>query len=73
MTERTMSSTDMARTSNEWMRRYIEEPDKFEREFQSVGEFLAETSAGKEPTYGERCSAYQFHLLDEMNAADAAG
>lgn len=69
MTEyRTMSAADMTRTSNEWMRRYIEEPDKFQREFKSIQEFLTDTAEGKEPTYGEKCTAYQFKLLDEMNA-----
>jgi hypothetical protein len=61
-----MSADDMARTSNEWMRRYIEEPEQFAAEFQSVTEFLTDVTLGREPTYGERCAAYQFKLLDEM-------
>jgi hypothetical protein len=68
-TDRTINEADMVRTNNEWMRRYIEEPEKFAREFQSVTEFLADQAVGKEPSYGERCAAYQFQLLDEMNAA----
>lgn len=67
--ERTMSFSDMARTNNEWMRRYIEEPEKFQAEFRTVTKFLADTTEGREPDYGESCAAYQFKLLDEMNAA----
>lgn len=64
--ERTMNSADIARVSNEWMRRYIEEPEKFEREFQTVTRFLSDTVIGKVPDYGDECRAYMFHLLDEM-------
>lgn len=64
-----MSASDMARTSNEWMRRYIEEPEKFAAEFQTVTAFLAAETEGREPDYGECCAAYQFKLLDEMSAA----
>lgn len=67
MTEKTMSAADMSLTSNEWMRRYIEEPEKFEAQFRTVSGFLAEQSEGKELTYGERCTAFQFFLLDELS------
>jgi hypothetical protein len=70
MTEsRTISAPDMVRTSNEWMRRFIEDPEKFAREFESVQDFLADEAAGVEPSYGQICTEYQFRLLDEMNAA----
>lgn len=67
---RIMTAADMARTLNEWMRRFIEEPEKFQAEFRSVTEFLAEVTLGREPSYGEHCAAYQFRLLDEMIADD---
>jgi hypothetical protein len=67
-----MSARDMARTSNEWMRRFIEEPEKFLSEFQSVSRFVADGLEGREPDYGERCTAYQFKLLDEMNGSAGA-
>lgn len=70
---RVLSFEDSVKTLNEWMRRYIEEPDKFAREFQSVQDFLADEAAGREPSYGEKCTAYQFQLLEELNAAPAAG
>jgi hypothetical protein len=69
-TERTMSAADMSRTSNEWMRRYIEEPEAFQREFQSITQFLKDEADGREPDYGERCTAYQFKLLEDLNASN---
>lgn len=65
----TMTPTESVKTFNEWMRRYIDEPERFSREFQTVQDFLTDEAAGKEPSYGEACAAYQFKLLDEMNAA----
>lgn len=53
-----------AQAFNEWMRRYTEEPERFEAEFRSVGRFLEEERAGKEPSYGDTCAAY----LDELMA-----
>ena len=64
-----MDNLQMVKAFNEWMRRYIEEPDRFEREFQSVNEFLADESDGKEPSYGEACSAYMLKLNEELCAA----
>ncbi|WP_375414651.1 hypothetical protein [uncultured Bradyrhizobium sp.] len=69
---RQMSAPDMTRTFNEWMRRYIEEPEKYTREFQRVRDFLADEAAGREPSYGESCTAYQFEIFDEMNATPIA-
>lgn len=53
-----MASRTFAEAFNEWMRRYTEDPESFNREFQDVGLFLAEQAAGKKPTYGEECAAY---------------
>ena len=39
--ERTMTADESAKTFNEWMRRFTEEPEKFRREFEEVTEFLA--------------------------------
>ena len=70
---RTITYDEQIKISNEWMRRYIETPEEFAREFESVTSFLTDTAEGREPSYGERCAAYCFKLLDEMNAAPAAG
>lgn len=52
--------------SNEWMRRYIEEPERYEREWETVTRFLKEEKKGKEPSYGENCNAYLKELRDEL-------
>jgi hypothetical protein len=70
---RTMTYDETVKHSNEWMRRYIEEPEKFSREFQSVQDFLTDEAAGREPSYGEACAAYIFKLQEEMNAAPVGG
>lgn len=52
-----------AKAFNEWMRRFTEEPAKFEHEFETVGAFLKEQADGREPTYGEKCAAYLGDLM----------
>lgn len=54
-----------AKAFNEWMRRFVEEPERFEREFQTVARFKAEEAMDKEPTYGECCAAYLAQLEKE--------
>lgn len=58
---------------NEWMRRYIEEPHRFEVEFKSVNEYLKEIADGVEPSYGESCAFYILKLRDEMTANPVTG
>ena len=53
---------------DEWMRRYIGDPASFEREFETVGQFLSETNVGMTPTYGEHCAAYLAKLRDELSS-----
>lgn len=68
---RVIVEADMARAFNEWMRRYTDEPERFEREFETVGDFLA-TPDGETPTYGATCAAYLLQIRDELRAsADA--
>ncbi len=44
---------------NEWMRRYIDEPERFESEIATVRQFLKETKrAEQQLSYGEEQSAY---------------
>lgn len=43
---------------NEWMRLYIEEPERFKREWKTVTEFLTEEKAGTSPSYGQRCDVW---------------
>lgn len=57
---------DIAKAFNEWMRRYIEEPERFEAEFRSVQAFQAAELREQEPDYGTACTAY---LIELMSAA----
>lgn len=52
----------MTKAFNEWMRRFTEEPDQYEREYTTIKKFLEESNEGKEPTYGQICSAYMREL-----------
>lgn len=61
-----MSEQIVANAFNEWMRRYTEEPEQFEREWQSVAEFLQQQADGVEPDYGVTCAAYMQKLIDEV-------
>ena len=58
-----------ARAFNEWMRRFIEAPEQFEREWQSVEEFLTDVADGREPSYGESCDAYLAKIETELQSA----
>lgn len=57
---------------NEWMRRYIEEPERFRREIQTVSQFLADKLNGVAPSYGAACAHYLEELLGELNAQEGA-
>ena len=50
---------------NEWMRRYIEEPEKFSREWQEVHDFLEVQKTGGTPSYGNTCEAFLTRLVNE--------
>lgn len=63
----------MATAFNEWMRRYIEEPERFRCEWQTVGEYIQQASEGKTPSYGERCTAYLYGIIEELRAATTEG
>ena len=59
----------MAQAFNEWMRRYTDEPERFEAEFKTCGEFLAQTAKGEVPSYGDSCAAYLAAIMAETVAA----
>ncbi len=64
-----MATRSMAEAFNEWMRRYTDEPARFEAEFRTVGAFLQQMADGTEPTYGDECAAY----LAEIMAGEERG
>ena len=61
-----MDKANLAKAFNEWMRRFEQEPERFESEYAGVKKFLEEKAAGQEPSYGERCVAYLDRLLAEV-------
>jgi len=58
----------LARAFNEWMRRYTEEPERFEAEFATVKRFLAEQSGDAEPSYGLSAAEYLVDICAELSA-----
>lgn len=55
----------MEEAFNEWMRRYIEEPERFEVEWKTITQFVAEDLDGGQPEYGSECAAYLRQLMSE--------
>lgn len=68
-----MTKEQIAAAFNEWMRRFTEEPEKYEAEFRTVGKFLADQAQGQEPSYGQECAAYLESLIDEIQAKEKHG
>lgn len=64
--------TEMAKAFNEWMRRYIEEPERFEHEMKSVRAFEKAEAAGQEPDYGTNCTGYLRAILNEQRGTEGA-
>jgi hypothetical protein len=57
-------SADVARAFDEWMRRYIEEPERFAREFEAVQYFTQQGGRhGRSTSYGRECAAYLQQLI----------
>lgn len=54
----------MIEAFNEWQDRYINDPEKFEREFQTVNQYLKDKDSGQEPSYGVSCSEYLSLLMN---------
>jgi len=64
--EKVLTKSEIAVVLNEWMRRYIEEPDKFSREFEAINLFLSEDGRGVKPSYGDTCAEYMIKLNYEI-------
>lgn len=72
MGEAQIRESELAEVMNEWMRRYIDEPERFEREFRTVGAFLSDLEACEVPSYGRQSAAYVMQIRAEL-AAKAGG
>lgn len=64
-----MTKEEVIWTTNEWWRRYRDEPERFGREFQAIAEVNAAESEGREPNLGLDAWNYQLFLLNERDAA----
>ncbi len=61
-----MTELEMEMAFNEWLRRYTEEPEKFQHEWETIRTYLAEVGAGETPSYGTRCAAYLMKIGEEL-------
>lgn len=61
-----MNESALAAVMNEWQRRYIEEPERFEAEWRVIQRTLVERAEGKEPSYGANCAAYMGSLAADL-------
>ncbi len=61
--------TNTARAFNEWMRRFIDEPERFKTEYQTIADFMEAKLNDREPDYGDRATAYLQKILDEIEKA----
>lgn len=64
--EKLFNKEDLVKVFNEWMRRYIESPEEFSREFESINLFLSEEGRDEKPSYGETCFQYILKLNEEL-------
>lgn len=64
-----ISKSDYVWALNEWWRRFRDEPDRFQREFQTIMELEAAESENREPTMGDEGWRYVHQLLAERDAA----
>jgi hypothetical protein len=56
----------VANAFNVWMRRFIDKPNDFSREWEEVEKFLHEEEGGATPTYGQTAAAYLSKILTEV-------
>lgn len=56
----------LAKAFNEWLRRFIETPEEYSREFETVNEYLGDIAENSEPRYGTECANYIRKLMTEV-------
>ena len=66
-----LSKGNLVAALNEWMRRYIEDPDGYEHEVTTVMEFIKEDTGDEEPDYGVVCAEMLFKIVLEQIEAEA--
>ena len=70
MPKRTDLPAGTAQAFNEWMRRFIDEPQRFKSEWDSVTDYIREKLAGQTPSYGDCCARYLAELLRGIETDD---
>ena len=53
----------MAEAFDEWMRAYVEEPERFSSRWAEIRAHLLEIQNGEEPSYGRSCAAMLEKLM----------
>lgn len=71
----TPTAEEWIEAHNEWMRRFVEDPARFEHSFQTAQRFLHESANCLEtddpgPSYGASCHAYMLFLIQEEREAE---
>jgi len=66
---RQLTKAQLEQGFNEWMRRFTEDPAKFEAQHAIVDNFLSQASQGRVPSYGEQCTALLLQIIDELECA----
>ena len=61
-----MNKKVIARAFNLWMDKYINHPEQFSHDFETVVKHLEEKQSGKPLSYGERSAAYLEKLMKEV-------
>lgn len=61
-----LTPEQMAKVLNEWQRRYVEEPTRFENDMTTLKQFMADEAAGSEPTYGVEGAAYMMQIAKDL-------
>lgn len=56
---------------NEWMRLTIEDPDRFEQQWQTIVTYRDAVAKGEEPDYGTVCTEFLEQLSQQIEAEEA--
>lgn len=62
-----------AKAFNEWMRLSIEEPERFQNQYQSMRAFEKAIESGVEPDYGSVCVEYLEKLMVDVIEKEVMG
>lgn len=58
---------EVASAFNDWMREYIDEPEKFKASIRSATEFIGSDLAGEQPSYGTEAALTLLQYIDQRH------